>query len=104
MFVFIAGIGPRRKKLESRPRSCPNCGQSQAYLVRTDDYIYLFFIPIVPIRKGQPYVECERCGYVADETGKVHAPGADVQVIRCRGCGAILAKDFRYCPYCGAKV
>jgi hypothetical protein len=104
MFFFIAGIGPRRNKLESQPRTCPNCGQSRAYLGRTDDYLYLFFIPVVRIRKRQPYVECEACGFVADETGKVYAPGMDVQVIRCPGCRAILDKDFRYCPYCGAKV
>jgi hypothetical protein len=104
MFVFIAGIGPRRKKLESQPRTCTNCGQSRAYLVRPDDYLYLFFIPIVPIRKGQPYVECDACGFVADDTGKACTPGKDAQLIRCPGCGAILAKDFRYCPYCGARL
>jgi len=102
--IFIGGIGPRRKKLDSQPRTCSNCGLSQAYLVRTDDYLSLFFIPILRIRKGQPYVECEQCKHVTDETGKVYVPGTELEVIRCRGCGESLARDFHYCPYCGAKL
>ena len=73
--IFIGGIGPRRIKLENHPRICSNCGLSQAYLVRLDDYLSLFFIPILRIRKGQPFVECERCGHVTDESGQVYAPG-----------------------------
>jgi ribosomal protein L37E len=102
--IFIGGVGPRRKKLESHPRICSNCGLSQAYLVRMDDYLSLFFIPILRIRKGQPFVECERCGHVADESGKVYASGNDLQAIRCHRCGETLEKHFRYCPHCGAEL
>ncbi|MEE9532629.1 MAG: zinc ribbon domain-containing protein [Syntrophobacteria bacterium] len=101
--VFIGGIGPRRKKLEGQPRICSNCGLSQAYLVRTDDYLSLFFIPIFRIRKGQSFVECERCGHIADETGKVYSAGTDLQAIRCHRCGETLEKGFNYCPHCGAE-
>jgi len=101
--IFIGGVGPRRKKIDSHPRICPNCGLSQAYLVRMDDYLSLFFIPILRIRKGQPFVECERCGHVTDENGKIYAPGTDISVIRCHRCGETLEKEFAYCPYCGAK-
>ncbi len=101
--IFIGGIGPRRKKLESHPRICSSCGLSQAYLVRMDDYLSLFFIPILRIRKGEPFVECERCGHLTDESGKVYAPGTDLQIIRCLRCGETFDKNFRYCPYCGAK-
>ena len=58
--IFIGGVGPRRKKLDNHPRICSNCGLAQAYLVRMDDYLSFFFIPILRIRKGQPFVECER--------------------------------------------
>ncbi len=101
--IFIGGIGPRKKKLEGQPRICSNCGLSQAYLIRMDDYLSLFFIPLFRIRQGQPFVECERCGHRTDESGKVYQTGTDLQVVRCHHCGKTLAKDFRYCPHCGAE-
>ena len=101
--IFIGGVGPRKKKLESQPRICSHCGLSQAYLFRTDDYLSLFFIPIFRVRKGQSFVECERCGNIADEMGTVYSVGADLQAIRCHRCGETLEKDFNYCPHCGAE-
>jgi hypothetical protein len=101
--IFIGGVGPRRKKIDSHPRICSNCGLSQAYLFRMDDYLSLFFIPILRIRKGQPFVECERCGHLTDENGKIYTPGTDIRVIRCHRCGETLEKEFAFCPYCGAK-
>ena len=101
--IFIGGVGPRKKKLESQPRICSHCGLSQAYLIRTDDYLSLFFIPIFRVRKGQSFVECERCGHIADEMGKVYSAGTDLQAIRCHRCGETLEKGFNYCPHCGAK-
>ena len=101
--IFIGGVGPRRKKIDSHPRICSNCGLNQSYLFRLDDYLSLFFIPILRIRKGQQFVECERCGHLTDENGKIYAPGTDIRVIRCHGCGETLDREFAYCPYCGAK-
>ena len=101
--IFIGGVGPRRTKLEGQPRLCSHCGLSQAYLVRTDDYLFLFFIPIFRVRKGQSFVECERCGHITDETGMVYAPGTDVQKTRCNRCGETLEKGFNYCPHCGTE-
>ncbi|MEJ2429905.1 MAG: zinc-ribbon domain-containing protein, partial [Deltaproteobacteria bacterium] len=58
---------------------------------------------ILRIRKGQPFVECERCGHLTGENGKIYAPGTDIRVISCRRCGKTLEKEFIYCPYCGAE-
>ena len=102
--IFIGGVGPRRKKLENHPRICSGCGLSQAYLARVDDYLSLFFLPILRIRKGQPFVECERCGHVTDETGKVYAAGTNLRAINCHRCGETLEKHFRYCPHCGSEL
>lgn len=101
--IFIGGIGPRKKRLDEQPRICSNCGLSQAYLTRVDEYLSLFFIPVLRIRKGKPFVECERCGHVTDETGAVYAPGLDLRAPHCPYCGASLEEDFRYCPYCGKE-
>ena len=102
--IFIGGVGPRRKKLESQARICSNCGLSQAYLVRTDQYLSLFFLPILRIRKGQSFVECERCGHITDETGKVYASSTDPRPFQCHRCGQTLDKGFNYCPHCGAEL
>lgn len=101
--IFIGGIGPRKKRLEQHPRLCSNCGLSQAYLTRSDVYLFLFFIPVLRIRKGAPFVQCERCGHTADEIGQVYSQGMDLSAPRCRRCGAGLQEDFRHCPYCGER-
>jgi predicted RNA-binding Zn-ribbon protein involved in translation (DUF1610 family) len=101
--IFIGGIGPRKKKFDDQPRICSSCGLSQAYLNRVDDYLSLFFIPLIRIRKGQPFVECERCGHLTDESGKVFATGMDLKAVRCHSCGQTLEKDSKYCPHCGAE-
>jgi hypothetical protein len=101
--IFIGGIGPKRKRLENQPRICTNCGLSQAYLTRIDNYISLFFIPIFRTRKGEPFVLCERCGHVTDQSGNVYATGTDLQAPRCLRCDKTLAKDYPYCPFCGER-
>ena len=101
--IFIAGVGPRKKRLDNQPQLCPNCGLSRAYLSRLDNYFFLFFIPIFRIRKGEPLVMCERCGHATDETGNLYAAGTDLQAPRCLTCGETLAKDYPFCPYCGER-
>ena len=100
--IFIGGIGPRQKRLEEQPRICSNCGLSRAYLTRVDDYLSLFFIPLLRIRKGEPFIQCERCGHVTDQGGHVYSAGMDLRQPRCHRCGAGLQAEFRYCPQCGA--
>jgi len=102
--IFIGGIGPRQKRLEEQPRICANCGLSRAYLTRVDDYLSLFFIPLLRIRKGEPFIQCERCGHVTDEGGRVHSAGMDLRQPRCHRCGAGLQAGFRFCPQCGAPL
>ena len=99
--IFIGGVGPRKKRLNDQPQICSNCGLNQAYLSRIDNYFSLFFVPILRIRKGDPFIQCERCGHASDEHGKVYSMGNDLQVVRCFRCGETLEKDYPYCPYCG---
>jgi predicted RNA-binding Zn-ribbon protein involved in translation (DUF1610 family) len=102
--IFIGGIGPRKKRLESHPRICPGCGLAQAYLVRSDDYLSLFFVPILRIRKGRPMIQCERCGHTSDENGRAYSTGMDLRARRCTRCGTSLESDFHYCPQCGRAL
>ena len=102
--IFIAGISPKTKTLDQNPRRCPVCGLHQAYNRRVDHYLSLFFIPVLRVTKGEPFISCDRCEATAHEFGPDfrHRPEDDDQ--RCRYCGKPLNSDFKYCPYCSKRV
>jgi uncharacterized C2H2 Zn-finger protein len=56
--------------MDDQPRVCPRCGLSSAYLKRLDHYISLFFIPLIPIKRGERFLECDRCRGIFDERGR----------------------------------
>jgi len=69
MFLFIGGIGPRTITLDKQARICPSCGRLTLYLKRIDQYVSLFFIPIFPVKRGEPFLSCEGCGASFNEQG-----------------------------------
>jgi predicted amidophosphoribosyltransferase len=101
MFI-IAGIQPKRTRLDKRPATCPRCGQATASRQRVDQYFSFFFIPLFRVSKGEEVLWCDHCqmGFAPQR------PGPTVEDLRpaptCRRCGRPLAPDFNYCPYCGA--
>ncbi len=113
MFFFIGGVEPRTKVLDETPRLCPACGLAQARLKRIDHYLTLFFIPLFPVKKGDPMLICDRCGHVASPDGRWSGTGAAApepdavdlpSVPSCPRCGRDLDPSFVYCPYCGSRV
>ncbi len=111
IFIFIGGMQPKRVKLDDQARLCPACGARAARLVRHDNYLSLFFIPLVPLKRGQEVLECERCGSLSDPhvlnqvRPEPPAGGRSTQAPeRCPRCGQGLQKQFIYCPNCGQKV
>jgi rubredoxin len=102
--IFIGGVQPKTRDLEGSPRTCPRCGEPRARLRRTDTYISLFFIPLIPISKGEPFVACEGCGHVFDERGERLEALGEGRRPRCPGCGHRLESSFTYCPHCGQRV
>lgn len=108
MFFFVGGIQPKTKTLDETPRLCPACGLAQARLKRIDHYLSLFFIPLFPVKKGEPLLMCDRCGYAAPPEQTFHERPTDVVAppitVRCPSCGKTLEPSFAYCPYCGKKV
>ncbi|OQX55027.1 MAG: hypothetical protein B5M54_04030 [Candidatus Aminicenantes bacterium 4484_214] len=104
MFVFIGGVHPKTKTLDEQPQLCPACGAFRLRLKRIDHYFNLFFIPLFPLKKGQPFLICENCGRMFDEhqrpLGKDLGRGGR-KAKRCSNCGQVNAPDFSYCPYCG---
>lgn len=109
MFFFVGGIQPKTKTLDENPRLCPACGLAQARLKRIDHYLSLFFIPLFPVKKGEPLLMCDRCGYAAPPEETFHGRPTDMApppmvAVRCPSCGKTLEPSFAYCPYCGKKV
>jgi predicted amidophosphoribosyltransferase len=102
--IFIGGVQPKTRKLEANPRTCSACGQPRAYLKQTDHYISLFFIPLIPIRRGEPFLACEGCGRVFDERGARLATLREGMRPLCPGCGSRLDPSFSYCPHCGRRI
>ncbi|MBW1731199.1 MAG: zinc ribbon domain-containing protein [Deltaproteobacteria bacterium] len=104
MFFFIGGVQPKTVILDNTPRMCPSCGLYQARLKRTDHYLSLFFIPLFPIKRGQPFLECQSCGAISDESGQTWYGGEKTSGRTCPNCGKSLEPSYRYCPFCGRPV
>ncbi|NIQ39007.1 MAG: zinc-ribbon domain-containing protein [Proteobacteria bacterium] len=102
--IFIAGVQPKTRRLSDNPRGCPSCGSPEAYLTRVDQYLSIFFIPVIPIRRGEPVLSCENCGAVNTESGQAlwieGTHGGEI----CHRCNRVLERDFSYCPYCGTPL
>lgn len=102
--IFIAGIQPKTRRLDNNPRICPSCGSPRAYFKTVDHYLSIFFIPIIPIKRGVPILSCENCGAVLTETGQALWTERTREEKRCHHCGHMMERDFSYCPYCGTKL
>jgi len=101
---LIGGISPKTKRLDQNPRLCPACGLAQAYNTRIDHYLNLFFIPLLRVKKGAPFLYCERCARSMSEFHTDRGNGTRNQNLTCQNCAKPLHNTFMYCPYCGKKV
>lgn len=102
--IFIAGIQPKTRYLDRNPRICPSCGSPEAYLKRVDHFVSFFFVPLFPIKRGEPFVACERCGVELADTGRPVWSEDLGGERRCPQCGRPAEMDFSFCPRCGAKL
>jgi RNA polymerase subunit RPABC4/transcription elongation factor Spt4 len=104
MFFLIAGIQPKTKVIDKTPRPCPACGLPQAWLKRTDHYLNIFFIPLFPVKRGEPFLVCENCERLQYRRGQEYDAGFREAARRCASCGRVMERSFSFCPYCGRKV
>jgi len=103
MFI-IAGISPKIKILDNNPRLCPTCGLAQAYLKRTDNYLSLFFIPLFRVKKGEPFIICDRCENISSNANRPLNLWQEQKAPVCTTCGRAVDKNFQYCPFCGKRI
>ena len=105
MCFVIAGVQPKTRTLDEKPRRCPRCGLHQAEIRQIDHYVSLFFIPLIRVKRGEPFLYCQRCHQPVDrmDTGSGTPPYEQGHKPMCRQCGRTLSSDFRYCPYCGQR-
>ena len=99
--ILIAGISTKIKRLDDNPQRCPHCGLSQAYNTRVDHYFNLFFIPVFRVKKGEPFVMCDRCQNTAHQFTRSGDADPHAREHRCKNCGQLSQKEFKYCPFCG---
>ena len=60
---FIAGLTDRVRAVGSGQFLCPNERGARPYqLLRRRRWITLFFIPLIPLGRGQDWVQCHGCG------------------------------------------
>lgn len=105
MFFFIGGIQPRTVELDKKSMPCPSCGLYQAKIKRTDHYLSVFFLPVLRIKKGEPFIICERCGAVfSDALNGTSRADNDYSGSRCPHCGRQIEPGFRFCPSCGGRL
>lgn len=105
MFFFIAGIQPKTAILDNHPRMCPSCGLYQTVLKRLDHYLSVFFLPIIRVKKGEPFLECRSCGALTRESSDIiHQAPKEGHGRNCPYCGTPLKTEFQFCPFCGKAV
>ncbi|MFC1531928.1 zinc ribbon domain-containing protein [Thermodesulfobacteriota bacterium] len=105
MFFFIGGIQPKTIDLDDHPRMCQSCGLYQLRLKRIDHYISIFFLPVLRVKKGIPFLKCDRCGSISSESGEELLRSSDGWALNmCPNCGRSLESEFQYCPFCGKSL
>ncbi len=103
-FFVIGGIQPKVKVLDERPVRCPACGLHQARTQRIDHYLSLFFIPLIRVRTGEPFLVCDRCRQTAPESGPEAPRPFEGPSKRCRSCNRDMPPDYSFCPQCGRRL
>jgi hypothetical protein len=52
---------------------CPGCGQERAFALRQDQkWGTIYWIPLIPLEKSEPYVECASCHKTYPQTALRH--------------------------------
>lgn len=104
MFL-IAGVQPKTRRVDENPQRCPVCGLMQAYTTRMDHYLSLFFIPLIRVKRGDPFLLCEHCERSMETSFEpAPSPPLDGTDRVCVACRKRFDRSFKYCPHCGQRA
>ena len=60
--LLVLGVRHLHAVLASGRFHCPDCGGDRAYrLLGPRAWLHLFWLPLLPLRRGAPFVECDAC-------------------------------------------
>lgn len=105
MFFLIGGIQPRTVRVAKQPQACPHCSRFNVFQKRVDHYLALFFIPLLRVKKGTPFLACEDCKTLIEthDSEGSYKSYDDTGLQECGYCGKSFDAEFSYCPYCGKR-
>lgn len=102
---LIAGVQPKTRRIDDTPRRCPACGLAQAYTTRVDHYLSLFFLPVIRVKQGAPFLFCEHCRQPVDDSSPTFQGAASASPATvCAACNKTFDASFKYCPHCGQRA
>ncbi|GBF90225.1 hypothetical protein Rsub_03358 [Raphidocelis subcapitata] len=108
MFVFVGGVSPHAVSRDLPARECPACGAVGAMQERrVDSDLSLFFVRVLTLERGAPFLACTRCGWtsMAGSGGNgAPAAGAVAQGPACPHCGSDVQRGWQWCPFCGGPL
>jgi predicted RNA-binding Zn-ribbon protein involved in translation (DUF1610 family) len=103
MFL-IAGVQPKTRRVDENPQRCPSCGLARAYACRVDQYLSLFFIPLIRVKKGATFLLCDGCGRSVDDSPVPPREAPSGVTTVCVACKRTFDSSFAYCPHCGQRA
>ncbi len=91
--MMIFGTKSRKELLEAGEFNCPQCQAPSDYeKKRSQSWFYIYIVPLIPLKKFSPYVECRQCRSTYIERVLDDKPGADISPEFEQAAGLIMAK------------
>ncbi|KMT11640.1 hypothetical protein BVRB_5g109540 [Beta vulgaris subsp. vulgaris] len=106
-FLFVGGVDQKvGQVLKTGVSRCINCN-SKADLVKYDNVLKLFFVPVWKWPGKKPLLHCNTCNlFFPESLSKTTSSSlpSDNDVLRCHSCARLVDADYRFCPFCGVSL
>ncbi|KNA24514.1 hypothetical protein SOVF_015100 [Spinacia oleracea] len=109
-FFFVGGVEQQvGQVLKTGISRCISCN-SKADLVKYDNVLKVFFVPVWKWPGKKPLLHCNTCNLFFPEsfsippaTTSFPQPG-EIDVLRCQSCARVVEAGYRFCPFCGVSL